>query len=131
MTDYVVVVTERGRQLVRVTHIQEIVSLMALTHVDGLRGNCRGMANLRGEIIPVFDLDGPQVPLSPARFILVIRLAAGPVGLIVNEIQDVVAIADELLAQRPTGGGRAALLATVGEEVLAVLEPQDAIDAAS
>lgn len=132
MSDQFVVVTaDRRRQLVRASDIQEIVSLMALTPMRGQGGSCRGMANLRGEIIPVFDLDGASVPLSPSRFILVTRLSTGPVGLIVDEIHDVVRVPEDHLAHRPMGGGRMALVARVEDDLLAVLEPTDVIGTAS
>lgn len=131
MSDQFVVVTaDKRRQLVRASDIQEIVSLMALTPMNGQSENCRGMANLRGEIIPVFDLDGASVPLSPSRFILVTRLATGPVGLIVDEIHDVITVGDNHLARRPIGGGRTTLVARVEDDLLAILEPADAIDKA-
>lgn len=129
MSDQFVVVTaDKRRQLVRASDIQEIVSLMALTPMSGQSGNCRGMANLRGEVIPVFDLDGPFVPLSPSRFILVTRLSTGPVGLIVDEIHDVITVGGDRLARRPVGGGRTTLVARVEDDLLAILEPADALD---
>lgn len=111
----------------RLSDVREIVSLMALSEPPGRGGNCRGVANLRGEMIPVFDLGGPSARLSPSRVILVARAGADIVGLIVDDVQDVVHVPDEHLAIRPVGGGRSALVVRVDDEILNVMEPQDVL----
>lgn len=127
---FVVVTADKRRHLVRASDIQEIVSVMALSPVGRESGSCRGMANLRGEVIPVFDLDGPAAPLAPSRFILVTRLPTGPVGLIVDEIHDVITVAPDHLVRRPVGGGQTAVVARLEGDLLPVLEPLDAVESA-
>jgi purine-binding chemotaxis protein CheW len=116
------------RHLVRVSDVEEIVSLRALTHVERGRSRFRGMANLRGELLPVFDLTSPTARLSPSRFVLVARSTEGPVGLIVDEVHDVIVVDHDSLAHRPIGAGRTATVARVEDEVLSVLEVSHAID---
>lgn len=120
---FVIVSTSQRLSLVRLSDIREIVSLMALSQVDEQHGSCRGMANLRGEIIPVFDLTGPDAPLSPSRFILVSRAGEHPIGLIVDEIHDVVSVPADQIAERPSGNGHSSFVARLDGRLLSVLEP--------
>lgn len=115
----------RWRWLVRVEDLQEVVPMMALGQLDGLGGSCRGVLNLRGELIPVFDSEGAGAPLSPSRFILVLRERGGRVGLVVDEVHEVVYLPEEQLAPRPVGGGGMRRMALLGEELLSVLEPAE------
>lgn len=125
--EFIVISAQRRRYLVRITDIQEIVSMMMLTPVDGQGGACRGMANLRGLIIPVFDLSGPTAPLSASRFILICRIAGSPFGFIVDEVYDILRLPGESLSAQPIGGGRTLLLTRIDDELISVLEPPDAL----
>lgn len=109
----------------RISEVREIVPLMALGDA-GLGGSarCRGLLNLRGESIPVFDLSGPESPLLPTRLILITSLQGSPVGLVVDEVHDVVDVPAADVSRRPVGPGRELLVARVGEELLPVLEPE-------
>ena len=115
--EFIIVAAQRRRYLVRISDITEIVSMMGLTPVDGQGGACRGMANLRGQIIPVFDLNGATARLSPSRFIMVCRVAGAVYGFIVDEVYDVVRIAAETLTSQPIGGGRTMLMTRIGESL--------------
>ncbi|MCK6589081.1 MAG: chemotaxis protein CheW, partial [Polyangiaceae bacterium] len=107
--------------------IVEIVPMLALGNVDGQNDLCRGIANLRGELIPVFDLTGPSEPLLPSRFILVARAGDMRIGLIVDDVHDVLGIEDDRLLNRPVGGGRTSLLVNHEGAALAVINPAEAI----
>jgi purine-binding chemotaxis protein CheW len=115
----------RRQWLVRVSDVREVVPMMALGHVEGQAGNCRGVLNLRGELVPVFDLDAAQGPLGPERLILVMRESGGLLGLIVDEVHEVLVLPSEQVPWRPVGGGRQRQMALVGEQMLTVLEPQE------
>jgi purine-binding chemotaxis protein CheW len=115
------------RRLVRLSDIIEIVPMMALEKIDVQQGNCRGLANLRGEIIPVFDLSGNDAPLSPSRFIIITHLEQTPIGLIADEIYDVVTVPAENIASRPIGEDVSLLVARIEESLILILEPSDVI----
>jgi purine-binding chemotaxis protein CheW len=82
---FVIVSVALRKRLIRLEEVREIVPLMALAEVEGRRGLCRGMVNLRGQMIPVFDLAGPDARLSPSRVIVVTRMSNENVGLLVDE----------------------------------------------
>jgi chemotaxis signal transduction protein len=125
--EFILVAAQRRRYLVRISDIQEIVSMMMLTPVDGQGGACRGMANLRGQIIPVFDLSGRAARLAPSRFILICRVAGSTMGFIVDEVYDVMRLGSDALTEQPIGGGRTMLMTRIDDELLSVLEPRDAL----
>ena len=111
------------RWLVRVEDLREVVPMMALSAVDGQQGECRGVLNLRGELVPVFDGAGPQAALDPARLILILRERSGTsLGLIVDEAPEVVLLPAESLVPRPVGGGRTRRMTLLGGECFSVLE---------
>jgi purine-binding chemotaxis protein CheW len=125
--EFIIIAARRRRYLIRLSDIQEIVSMMMLTPVDGQSGACRGMANLRGLIVPVFDLSGPTARLAASRFIMICCVADSTFGFIIDEVYDVVHIPQEALTEQPIGGGRTLLLTRLGDEVISVLEPRDAL----
>lgn len=125
--NFVIVDVGERRRVLRLADLREIVPLLSLVEVDGRAGLCRGMANLRGEMVPVFDLAGPQARLSPSRMILVTQAQGEPVGLLVDDVEDVVTVPDEDVATRPVGGGRTSMVVRIGEEILSVLMPEEAL----
>ena len=127
VSQFVMVSVAQHRRLVRVSDIQEIVSLMALTEVPEQKGLCRGVVNLRGEIIPVFDLSGPRARLSPSRFILMSPVNGHTIGLIVDDVHDVVAVEAAQIATRPVGGGGSILVVRLEDALLSVLDPAEVL----
>jgi len=112
----------------RLSDIREVVSVMALATIDGGHdGACRGIANLRGEMIPVFDLAGTEAPLTPTRVIVVTRLGNEHVGLLVDDVTDVIGIPNERIAVRNVGGGRTSTMVRIDDVIMTVMEPGDAI----
>lgn len=101
---------------------------MSLAKIDGKHdGACRGIANLRGEMIPVFDMAGSDAPLTPTRVIVVTRLGNDHVGLLVDDVTDVIGIAEEHIAVRNVGGGRTSTMVRMNDVIMTVMEPVDAI----
>ncbi len=115
----------RNQMLIRIEDVDEVVPVMTLTSVGHMGGHCRGMLNLRGEMIPVFDVVGaPKVDdVSLSQLILVGRCEGEPVGIVVDDVQDVVVVPDDQVAVRRLGGGRRATFARIENDLLPVLDP--------
>ena len=118
--------TARGTPLLlRIEDVAEVLPAMRLGDVGAGADGCLGMLNLRGEMIPVFEVPGSGAsagdPLS--RLILVSRTGPDPVGLLVDDVLDVVQVPPDQLAVRSLGRGRRALFARLGELVLPVVSP--------
>jgi chemotaxis signal transduction protein len=127
MKQFVTVSAGGRRKLVPLEEVVEIIPMLALEDVEGQSHLCRGVANLRGDLVPVFDLTGATAPLHPSRFILVSRADGVLIGLIVDDVHEVLTLEDERLLRRPVGGGRTALMVSVEGSVMAVLNPAEAI----
>jgi purine-binding chemotaxis protein CheW len=91
--------------------VQEIRELERVTRVPHVASFVRGVINLRGAIVPVVDLGlmfgFPQpLPLEGASAI-VLNVERRMVGLVVESVSDVVALADDEIAPAPDLGERA------------------------
>jgi len=89
--------------------VQEIIGLMRVTRVPGLPEVIRGVVNLRGKVIPVVDLRrkfGMDAKADTERTcIVVVRVRREgqevTVGLIVDDVREVLAIAENQLEPVP------------------------------
>lgn len=91
--------------------VQEIRELERVTRVPHVAPFVRGVINLRGAIVPVVDLGlmfgFPQpLPLEGASAI-VLNVERRMVGVVVESVSDVVALADDEIAAAPDLGERA------------------------
>jgi purine-binding chemotaxis protein CheW len=95
-----------------VLKVQEIIGMMPVTRVPRMPCYLRGVVNLRGRIIPVIDLS-QRFGLACAQdtevaCIIVVQVAGSSgtatVGLIVDEVREVVDIADDQIEPVPDLG---------------------------
>ena len=91
-----------------IAEVNEILTPPALTGVPGARAWLLGIANVRGNLVPVVDLRdfilGGRSPIADSSRVLVVRQVGGSVGLLV----------DEVVGQRSFGEDQIA--AAVGED---------------
>lgn len=115
--------------LIRIEDVDEVVPVMTLTEVAYLGGRCRGMLNLRGEMIPVFEVSGaePSAEGSLSQLILVGKSDSEPLGIVVDDVEDVVVVPADRVAQRRLGGGREATFARIDDTLLPVLDPAEVL----
>lgn len=100
-----------------VMRVQEVLDLGALTQVPGGPRSLRGVLNLRGHVVPVWDLRIPfglTVDPKPSRApcVLMVESRTGAenrvTGLLVDRVSDVLEFApDEIQAAPPLGLGAA------------------------
>lgn len=118
------------RRLMRLSDVREVVSLMALAVSSG-EGAYRGMANVRGEMISVFDLAGGDAKLSPSRVVVLVASGNETIGLIADDVLDVLDVDDRLIADKPIGGGRTRTVVRLDDEIFHVMEPADVLQSGS
>ncbi len=97
---------------VPVTDVQEVLRYQQMTPVPLASREVGGLINLRGQIVAALDLRrrlglpdraGDRLPVN-----IVLKTADGPVSLLVDEIGDVVDVADDTYEEPPaTLAGRA------------------------
>ncbi|MBZ0223762.1 MAG: purine-binding chemotaxis protein CheW [Dokdonella sp.] len=70
--------------------VNEILTLTPLTGVPGAKSWLLGIANVRGNLVPVVDLRdfilGGRSPSSDSTRILIVRQVGGSIGLLVDEV---------------------------------------------
>ena len=73
-----------------INEVNEILTFPSLTLVPGTRTWLLGVANVRGNLVPVVDLrgflEGERTPIGDRSRVLVARQAGGSVGLLVDEV---------------------------------------------
>jgi twitching motility protein PilI len=73
-----------------INEVNEILTPPALTIVPGTRGWLLGVANVRGNLVPVVDLkqylEGERTQVTDASRVLLVRQAGGSVGLLIDEV---------------------------------------------
>lgn len=92
--------------------VREIIGLMQITHVPRTEPHIRGVINLRGRIIPVLDLrlrfGMDSAEPTDQTVIIVVQCRRGheetTMGLLVDEVLEVLSIDAEDIAPQPTFG---------------------------
>ena len=121
--------------------VQEIVGVMAVTRMPKMPDFVRGLVNLRGKVIPVFDLRlkfGLEKKEDTERTcIIVVRLNLGPhrdqgdsevtLGIIVDEVSEVVDVPASQIEPAPAFGSVVDVsfllgLGKVGSKVVMLLD---------
>ena len=120
-----------------IDRVQEISHRVDVTPVPGSPRFILGVINLRGLIIPVIDSRvrfhlAPQATTLRTR-IIVLRLGAGPTGLQVDSVAEVVRLEDHAIRETPplVAGIRAEYLAgmvTVGNRLITLIHLDKLLD---
>ncbi len=86
---------------VDIKYIDNIVRMQSITRVPKVPAYIKGVINLRGEVIPVFNLRlkmGMQEVEETKKFrIIIIKMDGSYVGLIVDEVREVITLQNDLV----------------------------------
>lgn len=81
-----------------IKHIDNIVRMQHITRVPKSENYIKGVINLRGVVIPVFSLrlkmGLPEIEENKSNRIIILKVDGDLVGIIVDEVKEVVNIAD-------------------------------------
>lgn len=90
---------------IEIKYIIEIIGIQKITKVPNISEYIKGIINLRGNIIPVVDVRTrfglKEIEYNDRTCIIVVRLSNTSIGLIVDEVQEVVNITEENIAPPP------------------------------
>jgi len=106
--------------------VREIIRVPEISRVPRAAGHIRGVINLRGGIIPVADLrlklGSPRTEIREHTVIIVVQLESEEreyrVGILVDEVLEVLALAEADIEEPPTlgnGSDTTALLLGIGK----------------
>ena len=93
---YIVTMLNKDQYGIEIKYIDNIIVMQAITRVPKAQAFFKGVINLRGEIVPVMSLRTKlgieEEEYSSKYRIIIVRpeLQAAPVGLIVDEVKEVI-----------------------------------------
>ncbi len=108
-----------------IEQVQEIIRYTAPRSVAAGDDAVRGVIALRGKIVPVHDLGGrlgvPPADGEPTKIIMV-EAAQGQVGIVVDDVTEVLTVDAEQVEPAPTAAPAVAGIAQVGDRLVVVLD---------
>jgi chemotaxis signal transduction protein len=127
---FVLVMMGAMRRLIELSSVREVVPAMQLAKPSGISGACRGLANLRGEIVPVFDPDGHAPQVDAAQLIVVMVRHGGLVGVLVDDVMEIVQIEAREVVRHPAGNGSELCTVNLDGRAVTVFQVEEALNAA-
>ncbi len=97
--EYVIFLISEQIYGIEILKIKEVVSYRKITPLPNMKGLIKGIINLRGIILPIFDLREKfhlqETSYTPFHIIIVLEILGRVMGVIVDEISDVVELFSE------------------------------------
>jgi purine-binding chemotaxis protein CheW len=95
---------------IELARVREIAKVPPVTEVPRASAHILGVMNLRGEVLPVFDLHKilgllRQGPCGRSARVVVVETARGPAGLLVEAVEQVVRLRPSSIETPPPGLG--------------------------
>ncbi len=122
---------EKEQYGIEISHINEIIAMMKITHVPRTPSFVEGVVNLRGSIIPIVDIRGKfglQKKEHDMNTAIIINEVSGVnIGFIVDRVEDVLTFDDKDLSEPPKFGSHIDTsfiqsVAEVGSDVILILD---------
>lgn len=92
-----------------IRYVTEIIGIQNVGNVPDMPAYVIGVLNLRGKVIPIIDMrlrfNLPSREYDERTCIVVIKINENPVGLVVDQVREVVDIADTDIEPPPAVGG--------------------------
>ncbi|KAF2957330.1 chemotaxis protein CheW [Thermotoga sp. Ku-13t] len=117
-----------------IMNIDSIVEVGKIVKLPESADYVEGIMNLRGNVIPIINLKKkfsmPDTGRSSSAKIIVVNMKDKKVGLLVDQVHEVLTLSDKQIEQPPTGvgGTRANFIlgiAKLGEELLIILNAEE------
>jgi purine-binding chemotaxis protein CheW len=95
---------------ITIDFVKEIVGIQKITTVPDMPSYIKGIINLRGEVIPIIDVRlrfrYEEIPYNDRTCIIIINIAESVIGLIVDEVSEVMDIPAENVAPPPKASAK-------------------------
>ncbi len=102
---YLTFVVEDEVYGIEIQFVTEIIGIQPITKVPDSNTYIRGIINLRGKIIPVMDVrlkfKKESIPYNDRTCIVVVDIGTMQIGMIVDNVAEVIDIADENIVPPP------------------------------
>lgn len=132
--EFLVVGVAGQRFAMDVQAVREIRGWSSFTDVPHAPPFVLGMINLRGSVLPVLDLGGRlgkgPASVSAASVVVVVELAGAQAGLLVDEVCDIITVAEGEIQAPPNFGvardqSCVSGMVTTPEGILTLIDPTD------
>ncbi|MEA4892927.1 MAG: chemotaxis protein CheW [Peptococcaceae bacterium] len=88
--------------------VLEIINIQHITHLPGVPDHIKGIVNLRGKIVPVIEVrrkfNMPDKDYTDKTCIIVLEIQGMQIGLIVDQVSEVVTVEPKQIASPPSMG---------------------------
>ncbi len=108
--EYVTFTLGDEEYVVQMGNVQEIISYRGFTKLPNVAEFVPGVLNLRGTVVPVIDLrvkfGMPSPDYDKYTVIIIVEVAGGLMGVVVDEVTDVIEMAPSELRPAPKLSGK-------------------------
>ncbi|MGD2063748.1 MAG: chemotaxis protein CheW [Nitrospirota bacterium] len=122
-----------------ILRVQEIIGRTDLTPLPNMPPHVRGVINLRGTVVPVVDLRSrfamDERAYDKLTAIIVVDVASGTIGMVVDTVADVVGIPEEAIQETPSFAASQKIpsdyiahIAKVGNGMIVLLDADRVLD---
>ncbi len=131
-TQYIVIKIGVEQFGIDIKYVDNIVRMQHITRVPKVANYLKGVINLRGEVIPVMSLrlkmDLEEIPETKTTRIIILKLEQhGTIGIIVDEVREVVTLSSENIEKMSYDGqeGKQNFISGIGKhagELISLLD---------
>lgn len=124
---YIVVKIGSEQYGIDISHIDNIVRMQKITRVPKVQSHFKGIINLRGEIVPVMSIrlkmGLEDDKLTNASRIIILKIEEkGMLGIIVDEVREVVTLATDEIEKGSKKGSFIKGVGKHGEELISLFD---------
>lgn len=106
--------------------VREIRSWTPTTELPGQAFGARGVLDIRGHVIEVFDLSamlgGPATEAMPGQVVLVVAMADHDIGILVDTVSDIIYAGPEDFRTPPNKGGKISAMVKQEDKLVSILD---------
>ncbi len=117
-------------RLLELSSVREIIPAVRLEKPVGVGGKCCGFAQVRGELIPVFDVGAREGDLLVTQLIVIAQSHRSAVGVVVDDVLDILDVEISCDIPHATRFGERVRSGQVSGAVVSVLSLTEVLDAA-
>lgn len=124
---YIVVMVGNEQYGIDISYIDNIVRMQKITHVPKVQSYFKGIISLRGEVVPVMSvrrkMDLEEDVFTNASRIIILKLEEkGSIGIIVDEVKEVVNLSADEIEQASNKGKFINGIGKHGDELISLFE---------
>jgi purine-binding chemotaxis protein CheW len=105
---YMCFAVKDGDYGIEISYVTEIIEVQDITHLPNTHEYIKGITNLRGTIVPVIDMrlrfGYEEIAYTDRTCIIVLSMDGADIGIIVDEVQEVLEIDDSCIQPPPRIG---------------------------